>query len=90
MVSAPPIQTILQRIIDPQGRSLPAEVAQFFLGLSFTEADEARIAELSEKANEGDLSAAEHEELGTYVLLGDFLTIMHSTAKRSMPIAQGE
>lgn len=87
MVSAAPSHSILQRMIEPHGRKLPAEVAQFFLDLSFTETDEARIAELSEKANEGELSAAEHEELATYVLLGDFLTIMHSTARRSMPAA---
>jgi hypothetical protein len=63
MVSAAPRNTILQRMIEPQGRQLPAEVAPFFLDLSFTEVDEARIAELSEKANEADLSAAEHDEL---------------------------
>lgn len=85
MVSAAPSHTILQRMIEPLNRELPVEVARFFLDLSFTQADESRIAELSEKANEGDLTGAENEELATYVLLGDFLTIMHSTARRSMP-----
>lgn len=84
MVSAAPNKTILQRMLDPDGRRLPEEVARYFLDLEFTAADEARISELSDKANEGELSAAEHEELATYVLLADLLTIMHSSARRSL------
>ena len=86
MVSAAPPNTILQRMIDPNGRLLTAEVAQFFLDLSLTDADHQRIAELSEKANDGELSPSENEELATYVLLSDFLSIMHSTARRSIDI----
>lgn len=81
-----PVDTaaILTRIIGPRDRDLSPEVARFFLGLSFTDEDQQRIADLSEKANEGELSAAEHEELNTYVILGDFLTIVQSRARQSL------
>lgn len=86
MVSAAPSSRILQRLLSPEGQPLPSEVARFFLDLSFTEADHQRIAELSDKANEGELLPAEDEELATYVLLGDFLTIVQSTARRSIQV----
>jgi hypothetical protein len=77
-------RSILQRIFDTKGRKFPPEVAGFILELSLTNADHERIAFLSDKANEGVLTPAEHDELATYVLLGDFLTIMQSRAKAAM------
>ena len=68
------------------GRSaqLPPEVARFFLELSFSEPDRKRMAMLSEKANEGELSPDEHDDLSMYVVLNDFLTIMQSRARMSL------
>jgi hypothetical protein len=71
-------------MLGPDGRNLQPEVAGFFLGLSLTEADNDRIAELSEKANEGTLNSEEREELGLYVLLTDFIAIMQSKARVSL------
>jgi len=59
-------------------------VAGFFLDLSLTEADNERIAELSEKANEGELTPDERDQLGLYVLLADFIAIMQSKARASL------
>ena len=63
---------------------LSAEVARFFLDLSFPEPDRKRMAALSEKANEGELSPDEHDELSMYVLLNDFLAILQSRARMSL------
>ena len=73
---------ILQRMIGDD-RELPPEVARFFLDLAFSPIDHSRMAVLSEKANEGELSPDERDELGMYVVLNDFLAIMHSRARNS-------
>jgi hypothetical protein len=75
---------IIQRMLAAQAGKLPLEAARFFLGLSFSASDRRRIKALSRKANEGELTSAEHDELATYVLLGDFLVIMQSRARASM------
>jgi hypothetical protein len=75
---------ILRRMLGPVGRDLQPDVAGFFLSLSLTEADNQRIASLSERANEGTLTCDERDELGLYVLLSDFLAIMQSKARASM------
>jgi hypothetical protein len=76
--------SLLQRMLATGTGELPAEVAGFFLGLSFPAADQERISELSEKANEGDLEPQERDELALYVLVGDFLAIMQSRARASL------
>ena len=75
---------VLRRMLGPEGRNLQPEVAGFFLDLSLTEADNERIAELSEKANEGELTPDERDQLGLYVLLADFIAIMQSKARASL------
>jgi hypothetical protein len=76
--------SVIKRMLGPGESPLPTEVAQYFLGLRLSEWDHDRIAELSEKANEGRLSPPEHDELATYVLMNDFLTIMQSRARVSV------
>ena len=76
--------TILRRLIGPPNAELPLEVARFFADLSFADYDQQRMALLSEKANEGDLTPQERDELGTYVLLNDFLAILQSRARKTL------
>jgi len=75
--------SILERLLKSRDELVP-EVAQYFLDLSFSQTDLDRMAILSEKANEGELSRAETEELQLYVLLSDLLTIMQSRARASL------
>jgi hypothetical protein len=81
MVAALSNAGILQRMLTSVGDELSPDVARFFLGLSIAEPDIQRIEALSEKANEGELSASERDELSTYVFLNDFLGIMQSRAR---------
>ena len=83
-MAATDISGILQRIVGASGHSMSAEVAHYFLGISFTPADLEQIAALSEKANEGTISPAEQEELRTYVFLNDFLAAMQARARASL------
>lgn len=69
MVSAPAQHAILERLLEPRDEALSREVARFFLAVNFTETELRRIAELSDNANEGELSTEERDELSTYVLL---------------------
>ena len=77
-------EEILSRILGPENRPFPPEVARFFLEMSFTDVDRKRIEILSEKANEGELSDDERDELARYVLLSDFLSIAHSKAREAL------
>src|SRR4029079_4257249 len=74
---------ILQRLFHCDEELTP-EVASYFLGVSLSEADHERIGVLSEKANEGELSPDERDELALYVLLIDFLSIIHSRARTTL------
>ena len=74
---------ILRRLFHSDEELTP-EVARYFLGLSLTESDHERIGVLSEKANEGELSPDERDELALYVLLIDFLSVMHARAQTAL------
>jgi hypothetical protein len=77
-------QSILHRMLGMDQRDLSPEVARYFLDLSLTDFDQKRVAALSDKANEGELTPAERDELSMYVVLGDFLAIMQSRARLSL------
>ena len=75
---------ILNRILDADRADLVPEAASFLLQLDFNDADHARMAELSAKANEGNLSEEEGRELDTYIFVNDFFAILQSKARRSL------
>ncbi|HEY8749683.1 MAG TPA: hypothetical protein VIM11_16990 [Tepidisphaeraceae bacterium] len=80
---------IWERLIEADRPDLVSEAAQFLLRLDFREADHERMAELSEKSNDGTLSDDERTELQNYVHVGNFLALMQSKARRSLnPRAQ--
>ena len=75
---------ILKRLIQPDGDELSAAGANFILGLDFADFDHVRMAELSAKAQTGELSADERDELGEYLRAGDMLAILKLKARRSL------
>jgi hypothetical protein len=75
---------ILRRLLASAGPEIPREAAQFFLSLSLSESDQARVHFLSEKANEGDLAMQERDELAVHVILTDFLAVIQSQARTAM------
>jgi hypothetical protein len=80
---------IMNRLIEPDGDDLSAAGANFILGLDFADFDHARMAELSAKAQTGDLSADEQDELGEYLRAGDMLAILKLKARRSLDRISG-
>jgi len=75
---------ILERILQPTAADLAPEAARVLLTWRFTEADRARMSELSEKASVGSLSSEERRELDGYLLMGHLLAIAHSKARQSL------
>ncbi|MBI1918921.1 MAG: hypothetical protein HYS12_29885 [Planctomycetes bacterium] len=71
------------RLIQRNG-NFPAEAARGILSLNFSDADKARMHELAQKNQEGQLSPAEREELTNYVLVGDVLSLLHLKARKSL------
>ena len=59
-------------------------VARGFLAINFSEQDKARMDELAYNNSQGKLSAAEREELESYVLVGDVLSLLHLKARKSL------
>jgi hypothetical protein len=75
---------ILERLIDPQKPGFSSEAARWFLSLSFSPDDVARMNELSRKASEGTLTEQEQQTLNSYEGIGHLLAIIQSKARRSL------
>ena len=75
---------ILSRVIQPADGGLAAELSQAVLKISFSEADRARMAALSEKARLGTLIADEQAEIDSYDRIGTFLSLLKSKARTSL------
>jgi hypothetical protein len=73
---------LLDRLLDPVGRCLTPEVAQKLLELRADAELQARIEELAEKCNEGQLTSAEREEYEAYVATSNFIAILQAKARR--------
>lgn len=75
---------ILSRIIRPERDDLSPEAARSILQLAFDEQDRARMHELAQKAQIGELTAEEQAELDGYCRIGRLVDLMHSKARRSL------
>ena len=67
--------------MDLEGVVISPEAARTLLAFDFSAPDERRMAELSDLAGEGTLSAAERAELDEYVRAGHLLAVIHSKAR---------
>jgi hypothetical protein len=74
----------LERLVQPEGGSLPAAVAEYLLQLGFPPEDHARYSELSAKAQAGTLTDEETAELDDLLLANNVLTILQSKARVSI------
>ena len=77
---------IWSRIIMPEKNGLSPEAARSLLELGFSEWDKARMNELAQKNQEGDLTEEERQELAGYVKVGDVLSLLHLKARKSLMI----
>ena len=76
--------SVLQRIVGLDRADMPVDVARYMLSLRFSVAEKQRMNELASKASAGQLDEAESHEIDTYLLVSDFLAILHSKARMSL------
>jgi len=84
MLSSKTDVAILERVIRPRRGGLSREAAEELLKLDFDEADHARMAELSQQAQEGTLSPAERRELESYININYLIAFIQSKARMSL------
>jgi hypothetical protein len=72
----------LDRVFDPVGRCLTSGVARRIVALRADPVLSARIQELADKANEGQLDSEERAEYEAYVRAIDLISILQSKARR--------
>ena len=75
---------ILLRVFGTHRGELTPEAARFFLATDFPAKDRERLDALAEKARQGELTAAEREELDHYCHVGDLLALMKSKARLAL------
>ena len=73
--------TIFARLWEGE-KGLTVPVARHILKLTFRESDQARIHELAQKNQKGELTRAEVDELDDYIRAGDLLAILQSKARK--------
>ena len=72
------------RTIRPGVGDLSPEAAREWLRLRISDADAERVRELSERANAGQLTAAEERELENYLNVGRTLEFLKAKARLSL------
>jgi hypothetical protein len=75
---------ILKRVLRFDTGDISPEAAKALLTFRFEESDQARMAELSERARQGNLSPAEQDELDGYIDVSHFLAFLQSKARISL------
>jgi hypothetical protein len=76
--------TILQHVIEPEQGNLRSDLAEFIRSLDFAPSDQARYAQLAERAQSGGLTLEEKTELDDFLNVNDFLTIVQAKARTSL------
>jgi hypothetical protein len=76
--------SIFCRVFGNGRKSMPPELADYLVGLSFSGEDQARMHELAKRNEQGRLSDEELRELDGYILVGDVLALLQSQARKSL------
>ena len=76
-----PSTALLEELIDPVGRCLTPEVARRIVELRASPALDARIQELGQKCNEGEIGVEEQADYETILRFIKFLSVLQSKAR---------
>jgi hypothetical protein len=80
---------ILSRVIEPDKPTFSPTSARDILALDFSQDDKERMHQLSQKAQEGTLTAEEEEAITNYERVGHLINILQSTAPLSLKRRRG-
>jgi hypothetical protein len=72
--------TILSRALETKGGNVPPEGARFILDLGIREEDKKRMLKLLEKQQKVRITAAERDELESYVQADNVLSVLKARA----------
>jgi len=78
---------IFDSIVDPLIGCLDAESARRVADFQIASIVQDRVDELAEGANEGTLSKEELDEYDGLIVIGDFLSLLRISARRSLKLA---
>jgi hypothetical protein len=73
--------SVLDRVLDPFTDCLTPEVADRIVRLRANSETQARVDELADKANEGELSAEEQAEYDKFLEAFHFITVLQAKAR---------
>jgi hypothetical protein len=73
---------LLDRLLEPSADCLTQEAARKIVDLRASEADQARVDELADKANRGTLTDAERMDYDRHLAAFHFVTMMQARARR--------
>lgn len=76
-----PTPAIIDDILAPLTAALTPEAATALAAFKVSDSVRNRVAELAEKANEGELTDAEREEYETHVQYANVLTVIKAKAR---------
>ncbi len=76
--------SILDRLLEPVTNTMPVDYAKRLVELRAGPKDQARINELAEKCNEGQLSDDERVEYESYVRAINFISVLQTHAKPAL------
>jgi hypothetical protein len=80
-MSARNSSAFIERLLAPVSKSLNAEAARKLIRLKADATTQARVDALAEKANEGELTAAERHEYERLVTAGTLIAILQAQAR---------
>jgi hypothetical protein len=81
MISDP---RLLDRVFSASKGKFPDELARQILDFHFPPEDRAKYLELSDKAQQGNLSKEEQSQLDDYLNVNDFLMVLKAKASESL------
>ncbi|HMO86186.1 MAG TPA: hypothetical protein PKC18_14820 [Lacipirellulaceae bacterium] len=74
----------LERLLEPLASGMTSDMAKYIVEFRADESVQSRIAELAEKANEGDLTDDERVEYERFVDGGTLIAILQAQARRRL------
>jgi hypothetical protein len=84
MSGASTVVGLFSKLFDPDRIDMTPEAAECLLRVAFDQADRDRVHVLVQKNSRGELTPEEDQELESYILAGDLLTILHLKARAAL------
>ena len=79
----------VERLLAPFAQCLNAEVVQQLANFQVDDATEASLHELAQKANDGQLTAAERAEYEQFANISDVITLLQIKARQRLKLQGG-